>query len=620
MKIGSNIDSLKAQRGLTRSSTALSRVYERLASGMRINHASDDAAGLAIADSLRSDSRLYAQSVRNTNDALSLLNVTESGLQSMNTVLSRIAELAEQAANGVYSTAQRASLDREAQSLKAEFSRIVDTVQFNGINLLDGSAGPISVQIGIDGTANSRITLSGISASSSSSSSGTGNFTGPTNYNVTGRSEEVQIGDLNGDGFDDMIEAGNSGGGLTALLSNGDGTFHVDELSPQGHEGLTRLADLNNDGRLDFVAAEFSGQYTYFGNGDGTFSRSLIGGYGSVTNATLVDLNNDGVQDLINSFEGLNKFSVRFGTGGGSFGGATTYATPANLAYAGSSPTMDFNNDGFNDLITLHSNITHIRLNNGNGTFAALVTVVSGNFLHEVADINNDGNDDLLVGVGSDLEVRLGNGNGTFANYSALISNIRDASYAIDLNGDEVLDIVSFNSSGVDSYINNGDGTFQAPHTAAGPDGNFGSLAGGDFNNDGVVDFAITGYNANNVSVYFAEADTTITEGSITLGTIDLSSIISSRETLDNVREKMQSISLNLATVGAEQSRLNSALAYSMSARENIMAAESRIRDADIAQDAAELVRLQILQQASSAVLLQANQQPQLALRLLRSV
>ncbi len=619
MKIGSNINSLKAQGALTRSSVALSKVNERLASGMRINHASDDAAGLSIADGLRSNGRLYAQSIRNTNDAVSLLNVRESGLQSMNSILTRIAELAEQAANGVYSTAQRASLDKEAQALKAEFNRTIETVQFNGIKLLDGSAGAISVQVGIDGSSNSRITLAGLSASSTTTTTVSGEFSEPSTYGVTGRSEVVQSGDINGDGFDDIIEAGNSGGGLTALLSNGDGTFSVNLLSVQGHEGLTRLVDLNNDGRLDFVAANFAGQYAYFGNGDGTFSATLIGPFGSSTDASLADLNNDGVEDLVTAYEGLNKFTVRMGAGGGTFGAAVTYATPANFGFAGVVPGMDFNNDGFNDLLTIHGNITHIRLNVGNGTFAPIVTVTSGNYLHEVGDINNDGNDDLLVQVGADLQLRLGNGNGTFKALSMLIPNTKGSTNPIDLNGDGVTDLINFDSTGVDIYLGNGDGTFRFTDSIGDAGSDFGTPAFGDFNNDGALDFALTGYNNNSVSVYMADADVQTTQGSIALGTVDLTTASGARETLSSVRSLMEGISLNLATVGAEQSRLNSVLSYSRSARESILAAEGRIRDADTAQDAAEFVRLQILQKMSASILTQANQQPQLVLALLNS-
>ena len=110
LTLGTNIASLRSQRQLTRNSSELSTVFERLSSGQRINSASDDSAGLAIADSLRADVRIYNQGVRNLNDGISLLNIADASLDSLTTIVTRLEELASQAANGVYGTAQRAAL------------------------------------------------------------------------------------------------------------------------------------------------------------------------------------------------------------------------------------------------------------------------------------------------------------------------------------------------------------------------------------------------------------------------------------------------------------------------------------------------------------------------------
>ena len=111
--LGSNISSLRAQRLLNASSGTLGSIFERLASGTRINRASDDAAGLAIADSLRKDARVLNQASRNVNDGVSLLNIADSTLSNQKTILTRLQELATQAANGVYSSEQRRSLQKK---------------------------------------------------------------------------------------------------------------------------------------------------------------------------------------------------------------------------------------------------------------------------------------------------------------------------------------------------------------------------------------------------------------------------------------------------------------------------------------------------------------------------
>ena len=139
ISIASNIASLTAQRRLGENSQELSKTYEKLSSGMRINHASDDAAGLAIASGLNTNTRVYQQGVRNLNDGISVHNIADSALGELTNVVTRIQELAEQAANGTFSAKQRASIDTEAQALAKEYSRIAKSTQFNGLNLFDGS-------------------------------------------------------------------------------------------------------------------------------------------------------------------------------------------------------------------------------------------------------------------------------------------------------------------------------------------------------------------------------------------------------------------------------------------------------------------------------------------------
>lgn len=170
--IGSNIASLRVQRFLDRSTSALSSLNEKLSSGQRINRASDDAAGLAIADRLQSDARLSSVAIRNVNDGLSALNIMESALQSQIDVMTRLEELATQSANGTLSNQQRSSLNREYQALIKESGRIGATAKFNNVNLLQsfGKDAQIVLQAGIDGKSSSTLSVSKIEGGPASGS------------------------------------------------------------------------------------------------------------------------------------------------------------------------------------------------------------------------------------------------------------------------------------------------------------------------------------------------------------------------------------------------------------------------------------------------------------------
>jgi flagellin len=162
IKIGSNTASLNAQRRLGESSAKLSGIYERLSSGQRINKASDDAAGLAIANDLNAKGRIFTQGIRNGNDGISLLNIADSAIDALTGVVTRIRELSEQAANGTYSAQQRKALDAEAQALSKEFTRITQSTSFNGIKIFDGSLGTgVRLQLGVGVTESINASIGG---------------------------------------------------------------------------------------------------------------------------------------------------------------------------------------------------------------------------------------------------------------------------------------------------------------------------------------------------------------------------------------------------------------------------------------------------------------------------
>jgi flagellin len=163
INIRTNLPALVAQRNVGNSSDRLNQSYQRLASGLRINKSSDDAAGLAIAEGLKADSTLATVAIRNANDGISVIAIAEQAIGQIGNILNRLAELAQQSANGVYDTTQRSALQNEFTALTSEIERIAITTSFNGIDLLSNGQNLV-FQVGFDGTSLSQLGYAGINA------------------------------------------------------------------------------------------------------------------------------------------------------------------------------------------------------------------------------------------------------------------------------------------------------------------------------------------------------------------------------------------------------------------------------------------------------------------------
>ncbi len=157
--IPTNTSSLDAQKTLTRNSAALGKSFARLASGFRINTAADDAAGLAISESMKAQIRSYTIAERNANEAISMTQTAEAALGSMHDILGRMRELAIQSSNGSMTATDRGYLDTEFTALKDEMSRIQGSSKFNGKLLVSTAGEEIIFQVGLDNTASDQITL-----------------------------------------------------------------------------------------------------------------------------------------------------------------------------------------------------------------------------------------------------------------------------------------------------------------------------------------------------------------------------------------------------------------------------------------------------------------------------
>ena len=619
IRIGSNIPSIQAQRRLSEGSAALSRVFERLSSGQRINRASDDAAGLSIASSLSAGRRIYTQGIRNLNDGISALQIADSAIESLSTVVIRIRELAEQAANGSVSPPQRTAIDAEARELQEEYFRISRSASYNRINLFDGSLqGGIRLQggFGIEGSIQS--SLGGVM--------GDGTF-GAKTANTAPICHSVALGDLNGDGILDMVTAdygvSGSGSSVFVLFGKGDGTFAAGvSYATGGGPSCVALGDLNGDGVLDIVTTDY-GTYTVsalIGRGDGSFGEKTSYATGAEPQSVaLGDLNGDGVLDLVTADNWGNTLSVFIGKGDGTFSATISYAavSPAAITLG------DVNGDGVLDMVAANTSdsTADVFIGNGDGTFRAKTSYATGSTPSSVSlgDLNGDGFLDLVTADSSSntVSVLIGNGNGSFGAKTSYASGSapRYASLG-DVNGDGVLDIVTADSAGNSAsvLIGNGNGTFGPKTSYAVGTAPF-SVALGDLNGDGVLDMVTADSVSFTVSVLLGDTR----EGVAPLLPFSLKTRADAVQALAPLDRKLDQLSAQRGVIGAFQSRLNSAIDALQSTAENYAAAESRIYDADLAQEAADLMRLQISQQAAAAVLAQANQQASLAVRLLKS-
>lgn len=157
--VNTNVNSLLAQQYLANSQSGLAEAMQRLSSGQRVNSAKDDAAGLAIAQGLLSASTGLRRGSQNANDGVSLVQTTQSALQTSLNMLQRMRSLALQAKNGTNGTTNLSDLDREFQALNTEINRIATVTSFNNISLLNNSTGSLSIQVGNNNTANDSITI-----------------------------------------------------------------------------------------------------------------------------------------------------------------------------------------------------------------------------------------------------------------------------------------------------------------------------------------------------------------------------------------------------------------------------------------------------------------------------
>lgn len=563
--INTNVPSLTSQRNLNSSQSMLSVSLQRLSSGMRINSAKDDAAGLAISERFSAQIRGLDQARRNANDGISLSQTAEGALATSGDILQRMRELAVQAANATNSSGDRGALNAEVQQLSQELQRIAQTTEFNGLKLLDGSFSSANFQVGAN--ANQTITA------------GSGNFQTNAygNYRIGGLAAYTE------NGIGDMV---------VGTQGNATDAFGNSVLALAGASDASSVQGAAAQG--DFTITSSSGSYNVFYNAGASAAdiASAVNRTNSGVRATAITeavLGNEDAgaggfaQNSSYTFFVANTYTDP--TGGNSLD-VTEYTT-VSFSVGGTDGTLKVDDSAqLNAAATAFNDVA-----GKTGFTAQIVQTEDGNWGIKLTNEN-----------GKDLRI---------VNDSAS-SNPAGTS----------LDILTSDISVLDGDTNTAD---QLANTLAAADGAgtwaFGS---GTWYTGRVIFDAEKSFSVKTATAdVFGGGTGTPATGTYAAqlqatNKVDISTYDSAIRTLAIVDSALSAINGQRARYGALQSRFENTISNLQTTSENLSASRSRIRDADFAEETAKLTRAQILQQAGIAMLSQANALPQQVLTLLR--
>lgn len=579
MVINSNIMSLNAQRNLTMSQGDQNQAMERLTSGKRINSAADDAAGLAISNRMTSQVRGLDQAIRNANDGISLIQTAEGALDETTNILQRMRELSIQSANGTYDEGNRATLDAEVQQLISEIDRISETTKFNGLQILDGTLGDVELQAGAD--ANETISLN-IGATNSNSLGGNAG-------DVVGESVTNGIADL------DLFTA-----------TDAAHTLYVNDVALSDLSTGTTLNDALNIANTDLAGkgAEVStlATVTAANVGDG----QLIAGTNELV-LTVVDGDTETSTYTITDTNSLDELVEKINT--------TT--------------TVEASVDSDGKLVLTAEGVTSLQVDdNSTSQGATGIADVTQNFSLVFTDTTSDKSGvKIEVGAANETDVATlginvhdddGNLVGTTVT-NTTASTLQDGDLII--NG---VDIASF--SGDTNAVGTVDNTIEAINKLSDVHGVVAFETAGDTDQ-----ISLRSTSGGEISVEYGENATDATVLALTglaerntgasassVANIDISTAAGAQKAIGTIDAALEQINSTRGDLGAVNNRLDFTVNNLSNVSENVAAARSRIEDADFAAESAALSRAQVLQQAGTAMLAQANAAPQQVLSLLQ--
>ncbi|WP_341677102.1 flagellin [Comamonas thiooxydans] len=533
MTINTNIQSLNAQRNLGTSQSSLSTSMQRLSSGLRINSAKDDAAGLAIAERMSAQITGLNQAQRNANDGVSLAQTAEGALSTIGGNLQRIRELAVQSRNATNSADDRQALNAEVQQLKQEIQRVAENTSFNGTKLLDGSFLQQSFQVG----ANQSQTIN-ISQIANANVSELGSWNSAvTNASVTGAVPD-------GGAVKAVANVGSTSGAFTTSAAS-SATTQEFSLTVDGVEVIKRA-----------------------GTAGGT-------GTGAAVTATDVQgaLDSQAVQDALKA-KGI---TVSGTVAGNNLAFSRADGKAFDVAVVntfGATPAGGFATAAFNGT----------QDNGTEGVDASFSAITAGQLT--LKGVTADGK------PGAAVDIVVGKSDSASDRTTALVNAVNAKTHETGVTASVVNGKLSLESKFGDFTIGSSLAADKLEDATGLKAGVSGAVAGG------------TAYAKGTAQTGFADLDISSTGGAdnaILAMDAALKAVNSARADLGAIQNRFESVVSNLS--------VNS---------ENMSASKSRIMDADFASETANLSRSQILQQAGTAMVAQANQLPQGVLSLLR--
>jgi len=547
MTINTNLASLNAQRNLSKSQGALSQSLQRLSSGMRINSAKDDAAGLAISQRFTSQIRGLDQAQRNANDGISLSQTAESSLSTSGDILQRIRELAVQSSNATNSASDRSALNSEVQQLTQELQRISTSTQFNGQNLLDGSFTSSTFQIG----ANANQNIVATSGNFQTSAYG--------NYRIGGLAaqKDTTLGDLTvgstagvnltqfGTADVSKIAAGD-----TLTVASGSGSYDVKYSANSSASTIAAAINQANTGVRASATTTF-----ILGADDATAANTTAATGSEFMQGTSYSLLL--ATDTSNPSAAPSSFTTVSFTIGGSVSGASITSSDQLNAAA----------QAFND-VSGKTGFTAQIVKTDNGKYGLQLTNTSG----------------------ADLRIQ----NNSTTNALALEDqNVIDGSTT-----------TTTATAGVSLATTAAAGTWATANA---------TWVTGQLTLDSDKSFAVTGTTTELLTATGTKASQLQAADKMDVSTYD-----SAQRTLAIVDSALASVNSQRARYGALQSRFENTISNLQASSENMSASRSRIQDADFATETSSLSKNQILQQAGTAMLAQANALSQNVLSLLK--
>jgi flagellin len=607
--INTNIASLNAQRNLSASQSGLTTALQRLSSGMRINSAKDDAAGMSIASRMTGQINGMDQAARNANDGISLAQTAEGALSSITDSLQRIRTLALQSANSTNSASDRAALNAEVQSQLSEIGRVASTTQFNGLNLLDGTFTNSQFQVGANANQTINVSVSGATTSLLGSYGGASTAVTATAWDTT-----TNFISINGTAVGASISTGAAGGSAGSALAKANAVNAVTSTT-----GVSATATTSVTG-----SAPFAGQA--LNNGDLTINGISVGPISAGSSALNQSAN---VVTAINSVTNQSGVTATANAATGAI--TLTAADGKDIAISSSSPTASTatkiqNATGLSvgatgataqsDILTLSAVVcagTNMTMNGVTFNFTS-----SGTNGATAANIVN-------VNIGAAATAT------SAATAASLISAFSEA-LTDSYTSSALAGMSVTNASGVETFTDSKLGLVTTTgHTLAAASGvTLGavtSTAGADASG-GTSSLTTTGTVTLSSSAVFTltGSGTGLASGGMStlspsltkLSTVTVATVTGSNLAIGIVDAAISQVNSQRATLGAVQNRFTSAVTTLQTSSENISAARSRIQDTDFAAETANLTRGQILQQAGTAMLAQANSLPNGVLALLR--